>query len=369
MIILKRFAFIDALRGFAVFGVLMVHVGQDVTNLPDWVRNITDEGARGVQLFFILSAFTLFLSMEKRAKEDNYASFLLRRFFRIAPLFYLALLFYPAFYHIIAVLQNNPTKEVSIGNIIGTLTFVGNSASPYWINNLVPGGWSITAEFLFYLFVPYLFFKITSLKKALIFTTLIFFVGTAFTLILSRFQSIPEEGLYREYLFYLFPNQMAVFALGIVLAYLIKNNYSFTPKQAKIMVTITTIALLLLTQINAGLLPLHFVFSIGFVIITLALSAHPFKIFVNKFWIFVGKVSFSVYLTHFLVLKVADFALDSLQLNLNWVVWYLVLFSITFAITLVLSNWTYKFIEKPFIKFGNEFINRTKEKQLPKALQ
>lgn len=91
---LKRFDFIDALRGFAVLGVVMVHTGQYIPDLPSWFRNITDNGAYGVQLFFILSAFTLYLSMEKRGQlGDSNLNFFIRRYFRIAPLFYLALFF------------------------------------------------------------------------------------------------------------------------------------------------------------------------------------------------------------------------------------------------------------------------------------
>src|SRR5690606_37748745 len=92
----KKYAYIDALRGLAVLGVILVHCGQRADLLP-WIRSITDQGARGVQLFFILSALTLFLSMEHRSsagKIEKKEYFFIRRFFRIAPMFYVAAFFY-----------------------------------------------------------------------------------------------------------------------------------------------------------------------------------------------------------------------------------------------------------------------------------
>ncbi|MBW4476371.1 MAG: acyltransferase family protein [Tolypothrix brevis GSE-NOS-MK-07-07A] len=90
----KRFEFIDALRGIAALGVLLVHTTQHCGSLHALIPGITSFGLRGVQLFYILSALTLFLSFEERYKKDKYPliSFFIRRFFRIAPLFYVVIL-------------------------------------------------------------------------------------------------------------------------------------------------------------------------------------------------------------------------------------------------------------------------------------
>src|SRR5437764_15381082 len=84
------------MRGVAVLGVLLVHTGQRVAGLPAAVTAVTNAGAYGVHLFFVASAFTLFSSLHRRSQVEvrptlNYLS---RRLFRIAPPFWLAMLFY-----------------------------------------------------------------------------------------------------------------------------------------------------------------------------------------------------------------------------------------------------------------------------------
>src|SRR3954453_3371021 len=95
----KKLTFIEALRGYAILGVVLTHSTQKLTDLPHWLHNIGIQGARGVQLFFIVSAFTLFYSLSRKYETHSLEvkDFFIRRFFRIAPAFYAAFLFYLVF--------------------------------------------------------------------------------------------------------------------------------------------------------------------------------------------------------------------------------------------------------------------------------
>jgi hypothetical protein len=70
-------SFIDGLRGLAILMVLAVHTSQFVGNdgkgifLIPWIVPYLNAGARGVQLFFLLSAFTLFSSSRARWGEER----------------------------------------------------------------------------------------------------------------------------------------------------------------------------------------------------------------------------------------------------------------------------------------------------------
>ena len=89
-----KYAWIDALRGFAILGVLAHHSFQYVRGMSGPAKFLGGFGKMGVQLFFVASAITLCLSTAKRAERHPVLSFYVRRYFRIAPLYYLAIIFY-----------------------------------------------------------------------------------------------------------------------------------------------------------------------------------------------------------------------------------------------------------------------------------
>lgn len=60
--IVKKLAYVDVLRGVAILAVILVHCGYagSPLYLPATITNVVRQGAFGVQLFFVASAFTLF---------------------------------------------------------------------------------------------------------------------------------------------------------------------------------------------------------------------------------------------------------------------------------------------------------------------
>ena len=153
-IILKKLDYIDAVRGIAVLMVLFVHTLtlSNTLNLNHFFRVIVEQGRMGVQLFYMASAFTLFYSLSQRASGSG---FFIRRVFRVAPMFYIATIFYFFLYTIFPVsnIEAADLNTFTFANLFSHLTFT-HGFSPYWINTIVPGGWSVGVEMLFYLFVP-----------------------------------------------------------------------------------------------------------------------------------------------------------------------------------------------------------------------
>src|ERR1700761_4455064 len=89
--------FIDAVRGYAVSLVILCHTTYLFPELPYPVHRVAVLGWHGVQLFFLASAVTLLMSWHREIRRYGAAdvgAFFLRRFFRIAPAYYVAALFY-----------------------------------------------------------------------------------------------------------------------------------------------------------------------------------------------------------------------------------------------------------------------------------
>jgi len=361
----EKFAYIDTLRGLAILNVLMVHCGLGRLNSSYGpIQAAITKGQYGVQLFFIASACTLFMSMDKRqaCEKHPYLNFFIRRFFRIAPLFYVGIIYYLWQDR----LGGSPTLAsapgINLWEILSTATFT-NSVSPYWINSLVPGGWTITVEMTFYLFLPLLYNKIKNLKTAL-WLLLGTLVGAGlFHFILFKVAWIPDHELWITYVFYSFPSQLPIFLLGIVLFYMIRDFPNDSQKNNNVVAVPGVwllFSMLLWVHFATQIISEYFFFSVAFLLLAYSLALKPTKLIVNPFTVFIGKISFSLYLIHSAVLHFmntygfVDFHFNPLT---NFVIRYTVLLGVSSAVAFI----TYRYIERPGQQVGRkiiEFIER-----------
>lgn len=156
---IKKYQYIDILKGMAILGVIAVHSHQSIPDLALAVKYTFNYGQLGVQLFFMLSAITLCISSQKR-HEQHWRYFYLRRFFRIAPLYYLGIVLYllaGGFFYCWSNGVFEIPSQYTLLNILANVTFLNGFYAPA-NNNIVPGGWSIATEMNFYLMFPILFF-------------------------------------------------------------------------------------------------------------------------------------------------------------------------------------------------------------------
>ncbi|MBS1229938.1 MAG: acyltransferase, partial [Proteobacteria bacterium] len=214
---------VDALRGYAILLVIFSHATPYVPQLVWPAKRFFLLGTYGVQLFFIASALTLLMSWGRSRDPLGVRSvrFFVRRFFRIAPLYFLAIPFY-------WVVKHQVAADFSLETLLATLFFY-NAWSPYLIPTVpgwiaVPGGWSIGVEFCFYFIFPLLAASVDSLRRALVF----FVVALAIMIAASSFGAAlyPEIGSEARgtFLYFWPPNQLAIFALGFVLYHAIKSD-------------------------------------------------------------------------------------------------------------------------------------------------
>lgn len=144
---------IDALRGLAILLVLANHVALVVPGLSAPVEMLARFGQMGVQLFFVASAYTLCLSWQQRRADEAQPvlRFLLRRLFRIAPLYWSGIALF-ATLHVLST-GGAASAPYDAGNLLANALFVHGFVAAAQ-NSIVPGGWSIGVEMAFYAAFP-----------------------------------------------------------------------------------------------------------------------------------------------------------------------------------------------------------------------
>lgn len=367
---IKHWDYIDALRGLAALGVIVVHIGTLFTQTPWRASQFFNLGAHGVQLFFMVSAVTLASSWHSRAAKeaDPVRAFFIRRFFRIAPLFWIATLVY-----LLVALAMMPfwrSGPVEAQSVFLTLIFA-HGWTPASINGVVPGGWSIADEMTFYLMFPLLMVLVTNLRRAVA----LFAISVLVALTANQYgATIYNVPLKSPFLYYWLPNQIPVFALGLVAYHLIPWARS-TGEAASWKLMAAGAVLLALTawgpfpwtaSLSHPMMWRDMVAAFGFLVIILALAAHPWKLLVNETTKQMGEVSFSTYLVQFVVIQVALSILGRTSIS-GWkaIVLYGIAIVVVATVTTMLATVTYRRIEKPFIRLGHRLA--TPEAKAPAA--
>jgi peptidoglycan/LPS O-acetylase OafA/YrhL len=169
---MRRLEFVDSLRGLAAMYVAIYHtvlIPHPNLAVPRWAEAITLSGGTAVTLFFVVSAFSLCQTMHDRKGEPHeLLAFFIRRFFRIAPLFYamIVLTFVRDWTYFGVV--HRPWECVKSALFIFNL-FPGSELGFVWAS------WTVGVEMLFYVLFPILFRRLQRLEEivALFFTSLL----------------------------------------------------------------------------------------------------------------------------------------------------------------------------------------------------
>ena len=211
----SRLPSLDLLRGLSILGVIAVHTAAAIPTGIGSLDSVLAAGRFGVQLFFFVSAYTMCYMWQKRQGEATpVRNFYLRRFLRIAPLFWLAIAFYFAL--------SKQTLAASWTQLLLSSSFL-HGFFPQAINAIVPGGWSIAVEMSFYAFFPLLIIRFSKRRQPYLLLAIAIWILYTFVVrsLLLSLLSISAIGhspaAIREFLYLIFPNQAPVFLLGCYL--------------------------------------------------------------------------------------------------------------------------------------------------------
>lgn len=355
--------YIDSLRGIAILLVIMVHTSQNFDNLNLYVEKVSEYGQFGVQLFFVLSAFTLCYTYEKTYLKANYLfNFFIKRFFRIFPMYYFAILMYSLFnyflnYHVFK-------EDYSLINIIVNMTFLNGFYYPA-NNNIVPGGWSIGTEMAFYMIFPLSFIFIKkNINSNLKFLYLFIFILMLDFIIMILIYMITGKFIQNNnFLYFNLINQLPVFLIGFLLYYKLKNKRfkKYNLSINSLLYFVLTFLILLLWNFNDTFMFIIIPLLTGLSFIFL------YKIFENndslnfKILRKIGELSYSMYVLHFIFAwYLTDFLKNSFENIIESNLLYFLLLFLTILLTYAFSIFTNKYIENIGISIGRKIINLKK---------
>ncbi len=347
-------AFIDALRGLAVAGVVLVHTGRQAMPPSAGLRAAMNLGASGVHLFFVVSALTLCLSWARRSPHESHPlrNFLIRRVARVAPMFYLAIALYLAL-HGPAPGYWAP-NGIHASGIAATALFV-HGFHPETINAVVPGGWSIAAEMGFYAILALCLPVLASTRSALL------FLAASLVLFVLNSIVVPHLFAYPAEQHYLVPNfirfnlfgQLPVFAAGVVCWVAFRRGAADRRVAAGAALCMLVAGYWWWRLPQPLCTPAAGAFLAG---AALLLAHRPARLFVNGATIALGKRSYSIFLLHFAVL-------DALSRS-GAAAWFagsnagsVLQFLCVLGAAAALATLTWRYVEQPGIACGARLVD------------
>ena len=345
----SRLGFLDALRGIAAAWVVMYHVTaipKPILAVPQWASWIS-AGASGVVLFFVVSAFSLCYTT--RFHGPGAVPFYIRRFFRIAPLFY-AMLVFSAWPNPVIDGTAHSWPEIAL-NVVFAYNFF---PSQQW--GLVLASWTIGVEMIFYLVFPLVLRQASDIWRALALALAALLLGRAILAVLpylvTDVQSYWTLTVFRH---------LPVFLLGVV-AYLLRLMLIERRNASRIGVVLTLGAVVVFGAIvdyRTALLDPYYWQAIAFSMLLVGLSLYAVPLLVNRLTTFLGRISYSLYLLHS---PLVMFLRPAYRAVYEWTLpntpKLLICLALTFALVVPLAYCTYRFIERPGIRLGNRLIER-----------
>lgn len=360
----EKYTYIDSARGLAILMVILVHATQAVAGLPRYVAAVGYFGQLGVQLFFVASAFTMCNSFQSRSSEPcPVVAFYVRRFFRIAPLYYVGILYYSIIRHFVLPFAADRWLYTPL-TIALNFVFMHGFYPPAQ-NGVVPGGWSIGVEMVFYVMFPVLYRWICLCERPVRRALYAFFVVLIGNIILQIGVSVMCPGLVgvNRFMYYCIGNQLPVFLVGIICYVQSRQRRSVSGSSMSFPAQLATIGVLsglslsliysryiVASALLPGISAIAFYFVLGF----MKATEGRWTILAS-----IGRVSYSMYIFHFTFAWYVAPRLQSHYLFYSHPVVKLIMcFVLSVIASFALALATEKWIEKAGIELGSRIVAR-----------
>lgn len=215
----KRVTIMDSIKGIAMIGIFMVHIGtwSSVVSQDSSLMRLILRGALGVELTYFVNAFffTKGFVEQVNSQKTDLCEFIKRKLVSLIPIYWLTLILYAV---VTYVTKGNVGGDLK--SVVSCFLFL-NALNPYCWNSFFPGSGYIGVLALMWLIYPLYLRKIKNIKNAILGAVTI--IGVTYTLyILGLFlveaYMLQDFSVWASWLGYIYRGVYS-FALGTVLYY------------------------------------------------------------------------------------------------------------------------------------------------------
>ena len=342
---INRIESLDYLRGAMALAVMIYHYtvwsGIEITS----DSTLSKLGIYAVSIFYILSGLTLTLIYKGKIQNKNDAyRFYIKRAFRIVPLFWLTVASMIALKAVKSILTTEQF-ELDPYQVFLNITLLFSFLDPGAY--MSTGAWSIGNEVFFYTLFPFIIILASKSRVAL---TSIILISALMGLYFSCKLIDDSKDLVSQWSYYINPiNQIFLFCSGIAIGY----RAGTKDKRKSIALIIMSILVFFFTPAIGDRVLLvtdgtRAVLSIA--CIFLVYGIYTLKVKINgpggKALCFLGETCYSIYLLHPIIAIPLVFLAEKVGLNL------ISAYLASTIITLIISHFTYTYIEKPMMRTG-----------------
>lgn len=345
----QKLNLIQAFRGLAALLVVLFHATQISEAQFNYLflNNFFIFGDSGVDLFFVLSGFIIFYIHRSDINvKTKFKSFILKRFVRIYPIYWLLTILALFSYFFVPALWDK-TYTLTLGGIIKSIFLIPQEQYP-----VVGVGWTLSYELLFYFMFSLLIFLRPKLSVPIVSGWLLLTLGLFFLETFSSFEATPF------YLKFLFSRYNLEFIFGVIAAYLVyKIRFKIKVNQAFLVLNLGVIlfALCCIFFKPGELLNIRIIaYGISSMLIILGAALidliAPLKI--PTFLLHLGNASYSIYLTNKTLLRLLSGG--ALEVKLERAFGYFLTMSLIIVVTVALGCLVYSSVEKPLLEFSRK---------------
>jgi peptidoglycan/LPS O-acetylase OafA/YrhL len=337
-----RLVYLDSLRGIAALLVASQHFLENTSARDTWFLSNFNIGQIGVVVFFILSGMVIPYSLG--GSEAPIRRFFISRFFRLYPAYWLSV-------SLAVLLAYLSHRSVPIGDILLNLTML---QSLFRVPDLFGVYWTLIIELMFYAACVFLCMGKVLNRTNYTFGISIFLLMAAIGLAIVR--SVLEKKIPVA-----IPLAMSLMFFGS----LWREASVDANKRAQILCVIWVCCFMLALPIicllayakdyGHGESATSYIFSYSTALFVFLLATTKLKIRSRPI-VFLGTISYSIYLLHLVVYSVLSGKISALG------GFSISLFFSYLAMIIVISTTSYFLIEKPSIEFGRKIIRSRKTK-------